>query len=76
MLDPALTLLPFGLQAFRMTIPREYRRYFGPWYEMVGWASVDNLVFAFVQAVLFLMAWRRLSATPGMEREPLLHNEL
>ena len=26
------------------------------WYQMVGWATINNLVFAFVQAVLLLVA--------------------
>ena len=49
---------------FPASIPREYWQ-MGPirglitWYQLVGWAAIDNLVFAFVQAVLFFIAWRR-----------------
>jgi hypothetical protein len=29
------------------------------WFELVGWAVLDNLIFAFVQAAVFCIAWRR-----------------
>ena len=31
----------------------------GSWYQLVGWATVDNAIFATVQAVLFWIAVRR-----------------
>lgn len=46
------------------------------WYQLVGWAAVDNAVFAMVQFVLFYMAKRRRkgqSCNPiRPEEEPLL----
>jgi hypothetical protein len=50
---------------FRLTASCDFFRGLTPlgalikWYRLVGWAAVDNLVFAFVQAVLFYIAWRR-----------------
>jgi hypothetical protein len=29
------------------------------WFEPVGWAVLDNLIFAFVHTALFCIAWRR-----------------
>lgn len=43
------------------------------WYQMVGWAAVDNAVFALVQISLFCLArnweWVKMA---DREREPLL----
>ena len=50
---------------FRLTASRDFFKGLTPlralieWYQLVGWAAVDNLIFAFVQAVLFCIAWRR-----------------
>lgn len=50
---------------FRLTASRDFFKSLTPlrafikWYQLVGWAAVDNLVFAFVQAVLFCIAWNR-----------------
>lgn len=43
------------------------------WYQMVGWAAVDNAVFALVQISLFCLArnWGVVKMADG-EREPLL----
>lgn len=44
------------------------------WYRMVGWATVNNAIFAAVQIILFFLARRRMTApraTDG-ETEPLL----
>lgn len=47
------------------------------WYQLVGWAAVDNVVYAFVQAVLLWIAMRQRGRVPGMETNgetsPLLH---
>jgi hypothetical protein len=52
--------LPFWLMAFY-------------WYAMIGWAAVDNAVFAAVQCRLFLLARRRtLHPVTDGEVEPLL----
>lgn len=48
------------------------------WYEVIGWASFDNLVFALVQAVLWYMVSRRLDEGSDVsedETEPLLRAE-
>ncbi|KAI0885953.1 uncharacterized protein GGS22DRAFT_159449 [Annulohypoxylon maeteangense] len=37
----------------RFTIGSEVRVPISAWYQLVGWAAVDNLIFAIVQAVLF-----------------------
>lgn len=45
------------------------------WYEIVGWAAVDNGVFAFVQFVLYCTARRAQGRAMGerdSEDEPLL----
>ncbi|KAI2469732.1 hypothetical protein F4781DRAFT_208163 [Annulohypoxylon bovei var. microspora] len=34
-----------------------------PWYQLVGWAAVDNLIFAIVQGVLFWTSWREQATT-------------
>jgi hypothetical protein len=44
---------------------------FKTWYYLVGWAAVDNGVFALVQAVLFYLARQHQSGIRG-EEEPLL----
>jgi hypothetical protein len=44
------------------------------WYQLVGWAVVDNLVFAFVQAAMwFLVSTRSKPDAKGSERTPLMH---
>lgn len=46
------------------------------WYQLVGWAAVDNAIFAFGQAVLFLMILRQPGLSSGAvsgEDGPLLH---
>ncbi|KAF2852201.1 hypothetical protein T440DRAFT_497770 [Plenodomus tracheiphilus IPT5] len=48
------------------------------WFEMVGWAAVDNGVFAVVQMVLLGIAMRSLRGDGGVESgetEPLLRTE-
>ncbi len=60
-----------------MTVPSEYRypsmTGFVSWYQLVGWAPVDNLVFAFVQGVLFFLAWGRRGTNGSLgEETPLL----
>lgn len=45
------------------------------WYLFVGFAAVDNAVFAAVQAILFYKVWRRTgggSSARSLETEPLL----
>ncbi|KAF9888963.1 hypothetical protein FE257_008133 [Aspergillus nanangensis] len=43
------------------------------WYELVGWAAVDNAVFAMVQIALFCLARKYAGAKmDDAEREPLL----
>jgi hypothetical protein len=46
------------------------------WYEAVGWAAVDNAIFAIGQAVIFCLAINRLSQRGNIllsnETEPLL----
>jgi hypothetical protein len=46
------------------------------WYQAVGWAAVDNAIFAIGQAVIFWLAINRLSQRGdiplGNETEPLL----
>jgi len=65
----------------RMTIPREFWdmspvRSFITRYQLVGWAAVDNAVFAIVQAVLLWIAMHRRGGVKGMttngETAPLL----
>lgn len=50
--------------------------YFTTWYQLVGWAAVDNAVFAIVQTVLLWLAirhtYRHTDRTPSDETEPLL----
>lgn len=67
----------------RMTIPREFwnmspLRSCITWYQLVGWAAVDNAVFAIVQAVLLWIAMRQRGGVQGMttngETTPLLHD--
>lgn len=48
---------------FRLTMPDDYWRMSSmralmTWYQLVGWAAVDNLVFAFVQAILLFIVLR------------------
>lgn len=66
----------------RMTIPPEFwdmspLRSYITWYQLVGWAAVDNAIFAFVQAALLWIAVRRRGGfqqmTPNGEATPLLH---
>jgi hypothetical protein len=43
------------------------------WYELVGWAAVDNIIFAIVQMLLFLLAWKRKGPQDdAQETRPLL----
>ncbi|EIT77531.1 hypothetical protein AO1008_02849 [Aspergillus oryzae 100-8] len=43
------------------------------WYQLVGWAAVDHLVFAVVQGILFLIVLKRKrTVTAEGENEPLL----
>jgi hypothetical protein len=50
---------------FRLPASRDFFKGLTPlcayikWLQLVGWATVDNLVFAFVQAILFCIAWNR-----------------
>lgn len=50
--------------------------YFG-WYRSVGWAAVDNGIFAVVQALLFLVASRHTAGfgAVGTETVPLLRSD-
>lgn len=46
---------------------------FKTWYELVGWAAVDNAVFAMVQGVLYVLRrGQKGSGGLGGEAEPLL----
>lgn len=46
------------------------------WFLYAGWAAVDNLIFAIVQAVLFYIAWKRRDRERSVnERTSLLHDE-
>ncbi|KAE8386118.1 hypothetical protein BDV23DRAFT_190295 [Aspergillus alliaceus] len=48
---------------------------FTSWYQLVGWAAVDNLVFAVVQGILFLVVLRgKRTALAKGENEPLLRS--
>ena len=86
----ALSLWGLALQAivftvvgiswlFRLTVPKDFWqmspiRALMVWYQIVGWAAVDNLIFAFVQAVLYFIAYRhRATYGGGSETAPLLH---
>lgn len=66
----------FAVVAFcwplRMTLPLGVG--FITWYQLIGWAAVDNLVFAIVQAVLWLISRRAgLSGSiEGEETTPLI----
>lgn len=44
------------------------------WYRMVGWAAVNNAIFAVVQSFLFSMArwWMAILGATGSDTEPLL----
>jgi hypothetical protein len=43
------------------------------WYQLVGWAAIDNAVFAFVQAVLWTFARRRgFAGVDDRETTPLI----
>ncbi|KAK0114832.1 hypothetical protein ONS96_013315 [Cadophora gregata f. sp. sojae] len=42
------------------------------WYQLVGWAAVDNAVLALVQAALFFTRRRETSVKSDGEEEPLL----
>lgn len=66
----------------RMRIPEEGwdmspQRSFITWYQLVGWAAIDNTVFAIVQAVLLWVARRQRGEVQGMitngENTHLLH---
>jgi hypothetical protein len=49
---------------------------FSTWYELVGWAAVDNAIFALVQALLLWVTSRHVRprrAVSEGETEPLLH---
>jgi hypothetical protein len=48
---------------------------FTTWYQLVGWVAVDNLIFAVVQGILFLVVLRRkrMAIAEG-ENEPLLRH--
>lgn len=46
---------------------------FGTWYQMVGWAAVDNAIFALVQISLVVLAtYPGLVKSDDKEKEPLL----
>lgn len=58
----ALLFLVTGMSwVLRMTIPGGLRFDswwgFGSWYQLVGWAAMDDLVFGCVQGVLFMVVW-------------------
>ena len=67
---------------WRMTPSREHLelpplRRFITWYQLDDWATVDNAVFAFVQAVLLWIAVRRKSVAQAVttdENTPLLQD--
>lgn len=64
---------------FRMTLPSSFwhSKPFG-WYQSIGWATVDNAVYAVVQTVLLLIVVRRgrevQEVVVSGEREPLLES--
>jgi hypothetical protein len=75
----AVTFAAVGISwIYRLTIPSHYLRKppadaFAIWYEHVGWAATDNLVFAVVQAILFLLAAVRARRQGDLpETTPLL----
>lgn len=79
----ALSLYGLGCQSVIFTLVKyawiwRYEAYHWPfgtvwWLRWVGWASLDNLIFALVQGVLFCIAWRRRDGGEVVrEREPLL----
>ncbi|KAE8416195.1 hypothetical protein BDV36DRAFT_284718 [Aspergillus pseudocaelatus] len=48
---------------------------FTSWYQLVGWAAVDHLVFSVVQGILFLIILRRKrTVIADRENEPLLRH--
>lgn len=70
----ALSVEGLGLQAvvffvvalcwpFRFYMPPEVP--WGSWYQLVGWAAVDNGLFALVQAVLYVVARRKKRSIVG-----------
>ncbi|KAJ3520496.1 hypothetical protein NM208_g13683 [Fusarium decemcellulare] len=79
----ALSVLGLAVQAsvflivsiiwpLRMELPRGVS--FSVWYQFAGWATVDNLIFAFVQAVLWWIARRfgRAVSEEPSEAAPLM----
>ena len=63
---------------FRLTIPKEMWgmdlwRAIYTWHNLVGWAAVYNLIFAFVQVGLYEVAWYRgLTSEDREQTRPLL----
>jgi hypothetical protein len=63
---------------FRLTVPMDLFKIpsiwaFREWYGLVGWAIVDNVIFAIVQMILFFLAWRRMAPQDAaQETRPLL----
>lgn len=48
---------------------------FERWYEIMGWAPIDNAIFAIVQFILFCLASRNLKGGSSQrEKEPLPHH--
>jgi hypothetical protein len=72
----ALQTFMFALLAFawllRLQLPRGYRGW--RWYFLVGWAAVDDIVFAFVQGTLWWIASSHDTGGSllGSERQTLL----
>jgi hypothetical protein len=64
----------------RVKYPWNVLDFLTAWYQLVGWAAVDNAVFAIVQAVLLLLALhhvgRHANKPPSGETEPLLGGQV
>lgn len=58
--------------SLRLRLPWGKGIRFVTWYQMVGWAAVDNLVYAVVQAVLWWVLARQRHHNGSEETAPLL----
>lgn len=52
----------WGMNSLPSLIPRPGTEFFY-WYNLLGWASVDNIIFAMVQMSLFWVGWTRREAS-------------
>lgn len=69
---------PFRIQTTRDVWPPRSWGDLVTWYQLVGWAVVDNCIFAFVQGILFWIAVCRSGGIPEVaksgEMAPLLRD--